>query len=193
MPATLAALLVLGVACGAGAAALEISRSDAGWTVKASGARVEDVLAELAAREPFAVSMQLGLERPLVDVDLRDATLERVLRDVLRGRNHTIAFRADGDDLAVSRVEVMLPRAAREPAQQPTRLQYVNQPGAEAARRAAVAQRAREQALFQRMRQANQAQRRQVRAPRAVPQAVAASEPLPLRRQLWLRIWSQRR
>ena len=138
--------------------------------------------------------MQLGLERPLVDVDVRDATLERVLRDILRGRNYTIAYREDGDGLAVSRVEVMLPRAAREPVQQPTRLQYVEQPGAEAARRAAAAQRAREQALFARMRRENQQQRQvQVRAPRAVRQTVAAPEPLPLRRQLWQRIWSERR
>ena len=193
VPVAVAGLL-LGAARGAVASPLEIARDDAGWTVKATGVRVEDVLAELAERESFAVSMQLGLERPLVDVDVRDATLERVLRDILRGRNYTIAYREDGDGLAVSRVEVMLPRAAREPVQQPTRLQYVEQPGAEAARRAAAAQRAREQALFARMRRENQQQRQvQVRAPRAVRQTVAAPEPLPLRRQLWQRIWSERR
>ena len=195
VPVAVAGLLLLGSPRDAAASSpLEIARTDAGWSVKATGVRVEDVLAELAERESFAVSMQLGLERPLVDVDVRDATLERVLRDVLRGHNYTIAYREDGDGLAVSRVEVMLPRAAREPVQQPTRLQYVEQPGAEAARRAAAAQRAREQALFARMRRENQQQRQvQVRAPRAVRQTVAAPEPLPLRRQLWQRIWSERR
>ena len=195
VPVAVAGLLLLGSPRDAAASSpLEIARTDAGWSVKATGVRVEDVLAELAERESFAVSMQLGLERPLVDVDVRDATLGRVLRDVLRGHNYTIAYREDGDGLAVSRVEVMLPRAALEPAQQPTRLQYVEQPGAEAARRAAAAQRAREQALFARMRRENQQQRQvQVRAPRAVRQTVAAPEPLPLRRQLWQRIWSERR
>ena len=192
LPVALAGLLLLGAPGGAGASPLEISRSEAGWTVKATDARVEDVLAQIAERESFAVSMQVGLERPPVDVDVRDASLERVLRDVLRGRNYTIAYREDGDRLAVARVEVLLPRAGSQAVQKPARLQHVTRATEDATRRAARAQRAREQALLRRTLGASQPTR-QARPPRAVRQTVAAQEPLPLRRQLWQRIWSERR
>ena len=192
--AALGALLLLAAPRGAGATPLEIDRGDAGWTVRATGARVEDVLGALAEREPFAVAMQLGVERPLVDVDLRDASLEEVLRDVLRGRNYTIAYREDGDRLAVSRVELLLPRQPRD-ADEPGVARRADLSVEDAARVAARQQRMREQQMFARLRSANAAARPAARAavrPQAVPgRAVAvASEPLPLHRQLWNRIFS---
>ncbi|MBY0278481.1 hypothetical protein K2Z84_24385, partial [Candidatus Binatia bacterium] len=143
--ALLATAVVLAVGGVAVAAPLEVSRDDAGWTVHASGVRVEDVLDALAAQEPFRVSMQLGVERPLVDVDVRRASLDAVLRHVLHGRNYTIGYRDDGGVLAVSRVEVLLPRAAGDAVEAGTP-QIDGLSGAPAARRAEQARRQREQA-----------------------------------------------
>ena len=192
--AALGALLLLAASRGAAAAPLEIEHGDTGWTVRATGARVEDVLGALAGREPFAVAMQLGVERPLVDVDLRDASLEEVLRDVLRGRNYTIAYREDGDRLAVSRVEVLLPRPPRD-GDEPGGARRADLSAEDAARVAARQQRMREQQMLARLRSSKAA------APRAAAMAVAAQaaprgpsasavEPLPLHRQLWNRIFS---
>lgn len=192
--AALGALLLLAASRGAAAAPLEIEHGDTGWTVRATGARVEDVLGALAGREPFAVAMQLGVERPLVDVDVRDASLDEVLRDVLRGRNYTIAYREDGDRLAVSRVEVLLPRPPRD-GDEPGGARRADLSAEDAARVAARQQRMREQQMLARLRSSKAA------APRAAAMAVAAQaaprgpsasavEPLPLHRQLWNRIFS---
>ena len=192
--AALGALLLLAASRGAAAAPLEIEHGDTGWTVRATGARVEDVLGALAGREPFAVAMQLGVERPLVDVDVRDASLDEVLRDVLRGRNYTIAYREDGDRLAVSRVEVLLPRPPRD-GDEPGGARRADLSAEDAARVAARHQRMREQQMLARLRSSKAA------APRAAAMAVAAQaaprgpsasavEPLPLHRQLWNRIFS---
>jgi hypothetical protein len=40
---------------------LEVTRGDAGWTVKASGVRLEEVLGALAEKESFTVAMQPGV------------------------------------------------------------------------------------------------------------------------------------
>ena len=192
--AALGALLLLAASRGAAAAPLEIEHGDTGWTVRATGARVEDVLGALAGREPFAVAMQLGVERPLVDVDVRDASLDEVLRDVLRGRNYTIAYREDGDRLAVSRVEVLLPRPPRD-GDEPGGARRADLSAEDAARVAARQQRMREQQMLARLRSSKAA------APPAAAMAVAAQaaprgpsasavEPLPLHRQLWNRIFS---
>ena len=188
------ALLLLAASRGPAAAPLEIEHGDTGWTVRATGARVEDVLGALAERAPFAVAMQLGVERPLVDVDVRDASLDEVLRDVLRGRNYTIAYREDGDRLAVSRVEVLLPRPPRD-GDEPGGARRADLSAEDAARVAARQQRMREQQMLARLRSSKAA------APRAAAMAVAAQaaprgpsasavEPLPLHRQLWNRIFS---
>ena len=165
--AALGALLLLAASRGAAAAPLEIEHGDTGWTVRATGARVEDVLGALAGREPFAVAMQLGVERPLVDVDVRDASLDEVLRDVLRGRNYTIAYREDGDRLAVSRVEVLLPRPPRD-GDEPGGARRADLSAEDAARVAARQQRMREQQMLARLRSSKAA------APRAAAMAVAA-------------------
>lgn len=198
--ATLVALLLMAPG-GASAAPLEIEHGDTGWTVRATGARVEDVLGALAEREPFAVAMQLGVERPLVDVDVRDASLDEVLRDVLRGRNYVItyrsfAYRDAGDGLAVSRVELLLPRPPSD-ATEPAVVLRADLSAEDAARVAARQQRLREQQMFARLRSASAGATAQPAAATAgraqpVPQrpTVATSEPLPLHRQMWNRIFS---
>jgi hypothetical protein len=189
IPGAFVFALLLAAAHDAVAAPLEVERDDSGWTVKATGVRVEDVLDALAAREPFGVAMQLGVERPLVDADVRDASLEQVLRNVLRGRNYTIAYRDDGDRLAVSRVELLLPRPPRGDDV------AAGAPGAnltaeDQARFAARAQRMREQQMFARLRNAGvRSAPQRVAAQRVAPAQVVA-EPVPLHRQLWNRIWS---
>lgn len=184
--ALLATAVVLVQAGVAGAAPLEVARDDAGWTVRASGVRVEDVLDALAEREPFRVSMQLGVERPLVDVDVRRASLDAVLRHVLHGRNYTIGYRDDGGVLAVSRVELLLPRASGDTVAASTP-PIDGLSAAQAARRAEQARRQREQA-FARLRAADaEARAATRREQRAQPVTV---QPLPLRRQLWQRGWS---
>lgn len=109
----LVAWLVVGTARSAFAVPVEVSHGAIGLTVKAEGARVEEVLDTLANREGFTVIMQRGIERPPVDVDVRDASLDEVLRRVLSQRNYAIAYREGDSALEVSRVELFLPRAPR--------------------------------------------------------------------------------
>jgi hypothetical protein len=192
--------LLLAVVRGAAAEPLEVTRGDDGWTVKATGARLEDVLGALAEQESFAVAMQPAVERPLVDVDVRAATLDAVLRRVLHGRNYTIGYRADGDALAVSRVEVLLPAPPRdaEPAVAvvtpagvaPAVVPRPETDDVQTARRVAEAERQREQQLQARLRQ-QRIQPGQVAAAPAAPGATG-DERVSSSRQLWNQVWSTR-
>lgn len=193
--AALAAAWLLVAPGGAAAAPVEIVHDDSGWTVRATAARVEDVLGALAEHESFAVTMQLGVERPLVDVDVRAARLDEVLRDVLRGRNYAIAYREAGDGLEVSRVDVLLPRPESDRAGSGV-VQRADLAAEDAARVAARTQRLREQQMLARIRRANATAQappvRQVAAARPAQRApgAGAAEPLPLHRQMWNRIFS---
>lgn len=187
--AVLAAAVLLAAPHVARAAPLEVSRDDAGWTVKATGVRIEDVLQALAEQEPFGVAMQLGVERPLVDVDVRRASLDGVLRHVLRGRNYTIGYREDGGELAVSRVEVMLPRPSADIVQAAS-TRRADLAAELAARRATELQRQREQQVYARVRAANAAARSAARREQQARPIAVQPQPLPLRRQLWQRGWS---
>lgn len=112
--AVVGAALVVGIARVASAASpVEVAHDASGWTVKAENAPVEEVLDALAQREGFHVVMQRGVERPPVDVDVRDASLDDVLRRVLSQRNYAIAYRDGDSTLEVSRVELFLPRPPR--------------------------------------------------------------------------------
>lgn len=174
-----AALVVLGAH--RAVAAVQVTRGEAGVTVSATGESLETVLERLADAAGFAVTMQAGVERRPVDVDVRDATVEAALRAVLRGRNYVIAYDDTGDGLAVSRVEVLLPR----PAEGPPR----NAP----MERAQAAMRAAQQRNQAREQQDAQPRAAQLRAARlqerqALQQARAQQqqpEPVPLRRLLW--------
>ena len=106
--------LLLGAVQPSWAAAVQVGRSDAGLTISASGAPLEDVLQALADQEGFTFSMQRDVERSPVDVDVRDASLDNALRRILRHRNYAIAYTEGADGLEVSRVEVLLPRPPKE-------------------------------------------------------------------------------
>ena len=132
---------------------LEIDRGDAGWTVARIDGRASDVLQRaLAEREPFAVAMQLGVERPAGGRrPPRRSSLEEVLRDVLRGRNHDRWTAGRRPPRAVSRVELLLLRARRDIMKAGVaRLDL----SAEDAARVGAQQRMREQQMFARLRSA---------------------------------------
>jgi hypothetical protein len=179
----LAAALVVLFAHPTGAA-VQVARGEAGVTVSATGESLATVLERLADAEGFAVTMQEGIERHPVDVDVRDATVEEALRAVLRGNNYVIAYDDTGDGLAVSRVEVLLPR----PADVPPRNAPMER--AQAAMRAAQQRKeARQQQEAQQraaqLRAARLQQRQAVQQARAQQQQQQAPEPVPLRRMLW--------
>jgi hypothetical protein len=196
--------LLLGSAPHVAASPLEVARGEDGWTVKASGVQLEEVLGALAEHESFAVVMQPAVERPLVDVDVRAASLEDVLRRVLHGRSYTIGYRADGDALAVSRVEVLLPVPPRDerPAVgavpplaevPPAIVPHPETDDARTARRVAEAQRRREQQLYARLRQQQQrVQPGEVAAATPPAQQDAGDERVSSSRRLWNQIWSTR-
>jgi hypothetical protein len=198
-----AALLLAVGSAAASDEPVEVTRGEAGWTVKATGARLEDVLGALAAQESFAFTMQPAVERPLVDVDVRNASLDDVLRRVLHGRNYTIAYRGDRGALAVSRVEVLLPQppqdvaqpqvAAVPPAEPAAAVPQPETDDAQTARRVAEAQRQRERQ--------QRAQQARLQQQRVQPGEVAAASPAPQSggdervsssRQLWNQVWSTR-
>jgi hypothetical protein len=172
-----------------GGAAVQVARGDDGLTVSATGARLEEVLATLADAEGFAVAIQEGIERSPVDVEVHDATVEEALRAVLRGNNYVIGYETTAEGLAVSRVEVLLPRPAEQsnPNSNPNTQMQRAHAAMLAAQQRQQAQRTRE--AQQRLEQARVArQRRQatLQAQRQVQQRQqVAAEPVPLRRMLW--------
>jgi len=176
-----AAFLVL-VGHGPAPAAVTVARGEEGLTVSASGAPLDEVLTALAAEGDFSVMMQEGIERPAVDVHVHEATLERALRAVLRGHNYLLGYEQRDDGLAVSRVEVMLPRAAEVSADPRRR----NGRRAADLRRVELQQRAAERRAAD-MRAARLAQRDQALGARAAARVQPQPEPLPLRRLLWQR------
>lgn len=167
-------------------AAVQVARGESGVTVSATGERLETVLTRLADTEGFAVTMQEGVERPPVDVDVRDATVEQALRAVLRGRNYVIAYDHTGDGLAVSRVEVFLPRLADgSPRNTPMERAQAAMRAAQQRREARQRQDAQQRA--ERLRAARLQQRQAVQQARALQQQQQAPQPVPLRRMLWSR------
>jgi hypothetical protein len=116
--AAVALLLLVGVTH-AGAQDLQVSRSDAGVTVVASGAPIEQVLTRLGEQAGFAVKMEPHPSRPPVDVVIRDRPIDDVLRRVLHDRNYTIAYDRTDAGMQVSRVELLSPRAAAAPQRAP--------------------------------------------------------------------------
>jgi len=196
---TLVGAAVAGLPAAAGAASVEVSRGDDGLTLVAGGARLEDVLRALAAQEGFAVVMQPDLEAPLVDVSLHDASLEQALRRVLGRRNYAISYARGEHGLAVSRVEVLTTIEAAAtgngPAGPKVAAAAAPAPSAEQRQAVASAQRRRQPAPRQQAANARQdkvVQRRRDWVERArqaqrsnEAQQAAATETVPLRRQLW--------
>ncbi len=186
---------MLGAWAGRAAASVTVERSEQGWSIAAEGARLEEVLEALAAKEGFDVQMQLGIERPPVDVHLSNVPLDTVLRRVLRRRSYTISYEETEDGLSVSRVTVLSPQAATVEAQdqrkRPVAMTAAQRAAAaraaeEARLRAEAQRKARERLEHQRRLRAERLERVREARRRAQERQAAAAQ-VPLRRALWLR------
>lgn len=193
--AVLVAPLVLGASAGRAAASVSVERGEEGWSIAAEGARLEEVLEALAAKEGFDVRMQLGIERRPVDVHLTDVPLDTVLRRVLRRRSYTISYEETEDGLSVSRVTVLSPQDAtveasskrKQPVVMTAAQRAAAARAAQAARLRAEAQRKAKERL-ERQRRQRAARLEKVREARRRAQArQAAAAQVPLRRALWAR------
>jgi hypothetical protein len=71
---------------------LSVVFSPAGVTVEAHGVGVEEVLREMGQQMGFAVTAKEAV-RPMVNVSIKDATSEEVLRQILRGENYALVYR----------------------------------------------------------------------------------------------------
>lgn len=88
---------------------LEVSKTDAGFTVEAEQATLPQVLSAIGAKAGFAVQ-DSGAERPAIPLfEVRDATLESTLRQLLGTSNHVIVYRGDaGAPIADGNVEKII-------------------------------------------------------------------------------------
>lgn len=72
---------------------LEVSKTETGFTVEAEGATLPQVLSAIGEEAGFKVQ-DSGAERPPIDeFEVRDATLEATLRQLLGKSNHLIVYR----------------------------------------------------------------------------------------------------
>ncbi len=103
---------------------LEVSKTDAGFTVEAEQATLPQVLSAIGAKAGFAVQ-DSGAERPAIPLfEVRDATLESTLRQLLGTSNHVIVYRggagapiADGN---VEKIILLSPGKRERVADRPT-------------------------------------------------------------------------
>jgi hypothetical protein len=76
-----------------------VASSSSGLTVEAHGVGVEEVLEEISRQMGFTVMVREAV-RPPVNVSLKDATLEEVLQQILRGENYALVYRTAKGKLA---------------------------------------------------------------------------------------------
>ncbi len=70
---------------------LKVVSSATGLAVEAHGVGAEEVLREIGEQVGFTVVIK-GAARPLLNVSLKDATLEEALQEILRGENYAILY-----------------------------------------------------------------------------------------------------
>jgi type II secretory pathway component GspD/PulD (secretin) len=116
-PALAAALLLLGstaVSAGAEPAVLRVESNTGGEVeLDARGARIDEVLGEIASKTGVDVVIEPGIARQPVNMEVSMAPVEHVLRQILRGRNYALVY--DGDDASLTSVIVLPPPAPRNP------------------------------------------------------------------------------
>ncbi len=81
--------------------------------LEAHGAKIEDVLAAIAAKSGLQVLIEPGIARPAVDVTMPMTPVADVLREILRGRNYALVY--DGEDVVPHEVIVLPPPAPGPP------------------------------------------------------------------------------
>jgi hypothetical protein len=79
--------------------------------LRARGATIEQTLQALAAKAGFDVAIAGDLPHQRADLTLSLAPVERLLHEILRGRNYALLY--DGGSNAVRRVIVLPPASAR--------------------------------------------------------------------------------
>jgi len=97
---------------------LEVSKTEAGFTVEAEGATLPQVLGAIGAEAGFTVQdTGAGAPRdPIPTFQVRDATLESTLRQLLGTSNHLIVYRGAAGKIRDGNVEriVLLSSGKRE-------------------------------------------------------------------------------
>jgi hypothetical protein len=96
---------------------LRVQGTPAGLMVEAKEVSLEEVLQAIGAQAGFTVVVEPGVDRPPVTVTIRNAPIETVLAQVLRGENYSLVYRDGGR--AIARLLVLSPptvMAARRPA-----------------------------------------------------------------------------
>lgn len=91
---------------------------DGELSLRARGATTEEALQALAAEAGFEVVIAGELPQRKTDLTLSPAPLERVLHEILRGRNYALLY--DGESDAVRRV-IVLPPGSKGAAPPPRR------------------------------------------------------------------------
>jgi type II secretory pathway component GspD/PulD (secretin) len=88
----------------------------------ARGVPIEEALQAIAAKAGFEVVIDEGIKRRPVNMAVPMASVEDVLRQILRGRNYALVH--DADDASLRQVIVLPPPAVRRPAarRRPTRV-----------------------------------------------------------------------
>lgn len=90
----------------AAAADIEVDRDEDGaLAITAQNVPIIDALEAVGAEVGFEVVATRGPKRPAVSLQLEDAPLALVLRELLRGRNYAVVY----DDDAVSRIILLEP------------------------------------------------------------------------------------
>lgn len=74
---------------------MEITRTDGGFTVRASNGSLPDILAQIGGEAGFDV-LDSGKSYPAVTVAIEDTPLDSLLRQLLRGVNHIILYKKGG-------------------------------------------------------------------------------------------------
>lgn len=120
---------------------LEVSKSEAGFTVEAEDATLPQVLAAIGAEAGFTVQDSgAGAPRePIPAFQVRDATLESTLRQLLGTANHLIVYRGAAGKIRDGNVEriVLLSQGERERVADRPTSSLAGPPGTEAPARTA--------------------------------------------------------
>lgn len=90
---------------------------EAPWLfVEARGVSVTEVLRAIGAKVGFAV-VEAGAPRESLTMSLKDATLETVLRQLLRAENYVLVYRSDEGGVAGTRLKTIVLLGPRTPSE----------------------------------------------------------------------------
>ena len=95
---------------------LEVSRTEAGFTVDAEDANLLQILQALGREAGFSVR-DSGASHPPIDLfEVKDASLDTTLRKLLGNANHLILYRGDPGKKVIDKVILLSPGEKRAPA-----------------------------------------------------------------------------